>query len=41
MKNLKNDEYPEPWGKADAFMLVLIFIAFAVLGYFLARQILS
>jgi hypothetical protein len=41
MKDLGKTERLDPWGKADAVMLLLCFIAFAVLGYLLVNRILS
>jgi hypothetical protein len=41
VKDLGEDEGFRPWSKVDAFMLFLCFLAFAVLGYFLANHILS
>ena len=41
VKDLGEDECFKPWSKTDSFMLFLCFLAFAVLGYFLANHILS
>ena len=41
MRNLNESGRLKPWRPMDSFMLVLCFVAFAVLGYFLAKQILS
>ncbi|MDW8022578.1 MAG: hypothetical protein RMJ15_02370 [Nitrososphaerota archaeon] len=40
MDDLDRNERLEPWSKMDALMLIFCFIAFAVLGFFLAKQIL-
>jgi len=41
MNNLNESRSLKPWSPMDSFMLILCFVAFAVLGYFLAKQILS
>ncbi|MEM2446379.1 MAG: hypothetical protein QW734_06950 [Candidatus Bathyarchaeia archaeon] len=41
MEDPSRDKYSKRLSGMDAFMLILCFIAFAVFGYFLARQILS